>query len=333
MKYIKLIPCAYLIVFLVLQGCGKGTVKVGLLMDDYKQERWERDRDILIKKVEELGGKILIESALGDDALQFTQAEELLKKGVDILIVVPANKTTASKIVEAAHKKGVEVISYDRLIKNCDLDFYVSFDNVEVGRLQAEYLTTVRPTGNYAIIGGATYDNNSFLLRLGQMSVIQPYVERGDIKIVYDQFVDVWHKDEGYKHMNYCLESCNNKVEAVIAANDALAEGAIKALDEHGLAGKVLVSGQDAELEACQRIVGGTQTMTVYKPIEAIATTAAKVAFNLARNEPITEAHLSVNNGEKLVPAILLPPMVVNKETIKLTVVADGYLKEQRIFE
>ena len=132
--------------------------------------------------------------------------------------------------------------------------------------------------------------------------------------------------------MKNCLKQCNNKIDAVLAADDALAGEVIKALEEQELAGKVLVSGQDADLDACQRIVSGTQTMTVYKPIEAIASTAAIISMKLARDEPIPDIIHTVNNGKKMVPSILLESMVVNKETIKLTVVADGYLKEHKIF-
>jgi D-xylose transport system substrate-binding protein len=330
LQYLLIIVC----IGLIIQGCGTNTVKVGFLMDDLKQERWEKDRDLFVQKVEELGGKVLLKVAEGDQEKQYEQAKELMREGIDVLVIVPVNMTSAANIVVTAHRAGIKVLSYDRLINNCNLDYYVSFDNVEVGRLQAEYLTTVKPQGNFAIIGGATSDNNSFLIRLGQLSVIQPLVERGDINIVYDQFVNEWDREEGYKHMRTCLDKAGSEIDAVLAANDALASGVIRALEENGLEGKVLVSGQDAELNAIQRIVSGTQTMTVYKPIEAIATTAAKIAVKLAKdNEPDTDIRLTVNNGKKLVPAVLLPSMVVNKETIKLTVVADGYLKEQKIFE
>jgi D-xylose ABC transporter substrate-binding protein len=316
----------------IFNSCAEKKVKIGLLMDNYVQDRWERDRDYFIQKAEELGAEVLVEVADGDPLKQYEQAQKLLNEQVDVLVIVPADLNEAAKIIPLAHRYQVSVLSYDRLIKDCNLDFYISFDNVEVGGLQADYLTKICPEGNYAIIGGAKTDNNSFLLKIGQMNVLEPLIEKGDIKIVYDQFVDKWTEENGYMHMKECL-GINRNIDAVLVANDGLANGVAKALEEYDLIGKVHFSGQDAELSACQRIIAGSQTMTVYKPIEAIAYKAADIAVRLAHDDTFENLHMSVNNGKKMVPAMLLPAMVVNRETIKLTVVADGYLKENRIFE
>ena len=317
---------------ILFNSCGNKKVKIGLLMDNFEQERWEKDRDFFMKRAGDLGSTILVEVADGDASKQLEQAHKLLDERVDVLVIVPSDLNEAAKIVHLAHRYGVRVLSYDRLIKDCKLDFYISFDNVEVGTLQAEYLTKICPVGNYAIIGGARTDNNAFLLKIGQMNVLDPLIEKGDIKIVYDQFVDKWSEENGYTHMNECLKK-NKKVDAVLVANDGLATGVARALEEHQLLGKVYISGQDAELSACQRIIAGTQAMTVYKPIEAIAYKAAEIAVRLANDDKFEDLHMSVNNGKIMVPALLLPPMVVSRETIKLTVVADGYLKENKIFE
>ena len=201
---------------------------------------------------------------------------------------------------------------------------------MHVGELQAQYLSVACPEGNYAVLGGSTSDNNSFLLRLGQLNVLQPLIDRGDINIVYDNYANSWTKEEGYRLMKECLMK-NKKINAVLAANDRLAGGALKALEEFGLDKDVCIAGMDADLEACQRIVAGTQSMTVYKPIEAIAVKAAEVAIQIAQEDRAPNMNLSVNNGFKQVPAVLLPAMIVSKETINLTVVADGYLKENNI--
>lgn len=317
---------------LVFNGCSDKKVKIGLLMDSYEQERWERDRDYFIKHATELGAEVMVEVSEGSAAKQFDQAEKLLREKADILVIVPVDLNKTASIVALAHRYNAKVLSYDRLIKDCDLDFYISFDNIEVGALQAEYLAKVCPEGNYAVIGGAVTDNNAALIKLGQMEVLEPLIEKGDIKIVYDQFSEKWSEDNGYYHMIECLKK-HSDIDAVLAANDALANGAAKALEEKSLLGKVYLTGQDAELEACQRIIAGTQSMTVYKPIEAIAYKAAEIAVKLATESTFDEVHLAVNNGKKMVPSLLLPAMVVNKETLKLTVVADGYLKENKIFE
>ena len=333
MKRIFLLFTVVLIPSLFLfDSCSEKKVKIGLLMDNFEQERWERDKDFFIQHAGELGAKVMVEVADGNPAKQFDQAEKLLNQKVDVLVIVPVDLNEAANIVLLAHRYGVKVLSYDRLIKNCNLDFYISFDNVEVGKLQAEYLTKVCPTGNYAIIGGAITDNNATLIKLGQISVLEPLVEKGDIKIVYDKFVDKWTEENGYNSMNECLKK-NKTVNAVLVANDGLADGVARSLEEHNLLGKVHFSGEDAETKACQRIIAGTQSMTVYKPIEAIAYKAAEISIRLARDDNFKEIHLSVNNGKKMVPSLLLPSMVVNRETIKLTVVADGYLKENKIYQ
>jgi D-xylose transport system substrate-binding protein len=331
MKSKTCLLCTAILAAVLFTGCEK-KVTIGLLMDNFETERWQRDKDLFISHVNEMGGEVLTEVAKGDAALQYDQAKKLLDEGIDALVIVAVDQNDAARIVKLAHNYDVKVLSYDRLIKNCNLDLYISFDNVEVGTLQAEYLTKVCPQGNYALIGGAVIDNNSFLLKIGQMNVLQPIVERGDIRIVYDQFASRWSEDEGYRLMKECLEK-NQRIDAVIAGNDNLAGGVLRAIQEKKISHTIYIAGQDAELLACQRIVAGTQTMTVYKPIEAIASKAADFAMELASGEEIKSLNLSVNNGKRMVPAVLLPAMIVNKETIKLTVVADGYLKENKIYE
>jgi len=159
----KLLPIIT-VLFFVFGACApteKKDVKVGLLFDAFDLERWESDRDYIVERVEEQGGTVEVKVASNDAREQAAQANELLNAGVDVLVVIPVDQFAAAEIVEAAHQHNVKVISYDRLIKNCALDYYVSTDNVEIGSLQASYLTTIRPTGNYALIGGAMNDNNS----------------------------------------------------------------------------------------------------------------------------------------------------------------------------
>ena len=323
----------YLLVFsltILLVGCNKPT-RVGFLMDESIGGRWAKDKQMFIEHVENLGGEVVFRAAEGDIPKQFELAKEILEEDIDILVLIPSDQFEAAKIVLEAHKNGIPVMSYDRLVKNCNLDFYVSFDHVNVGELQAQYITTSCPTGNYAILGGAITDNNSFFLRLGQLNVLQPFVDRGDIKIVFDNYVDAWKEEEGYRLMKDCLKK-NKDIDAVIAANDRLAGGAIKALEEEeGMDHKVFIAGMDADLEACQRVFAGTQTMTVYKPIEAIAVKAAEIAMQIIEENKIPQVNLSVYNGNKQIPSLLLPAMVVNHETIDLTVIADGYLEANNI--
>src|SRR5215470_19681066 len=170
---------------------GAKKVKIGLSMDTLKEERWQKDRDMFVKRAEELGAEVVVQSADGNDETQVKQAESLLTQGVDVLVVIPHNAEVCGTIVDAAKKQNVPVISYDRLIKNSVPDLYISFDNEKVGELQAKYLFDRAPKGNYILIGGAPTDNNAKLLRQGQLNILQPSIDKGDIKIVADQ----WAKD------------------------------------------------------------------------------------------------------------------------------------------
>lgn len=332
MKYlVKILLLAIFSLFL-FAGCSKDEpVKVGLLLHALDKERWENDRDYFVEKVNELGGTVEVRVADNNSDMQLEQANKLLSEGTDVLVVVPVDQFAAAQIVVNAHEQDVSVISYDRLIKNCNLDYYVSTDNVEIGKLQADYLTTIKPTGRYALIGGAISDNNSQFLYLGQMNVLQPLVEKGDINIVYNAFTDHWGEDEGYEHTKKLLEESND-VDAIIAGNDAIALGVTKALKEAGKEGEVLVAGMDADLNNLHEIVAGNQTCTVYKPYEKLAATAAELAMTLGRTGECERSFQTVSNGVRLVPAVLHEAMVVNKENLKLTVISEGYQTEEEIY-
>jgi D-xylose transport system substrate-binding protein len=326
-----------LVLVLLLTGCAKSggahKIKIGLSLDTLKEERWQHDRDLFVAHATELGAEVLVQAANNDETLQNSQAENLLTEGVDVLVVVPHNGKTAATIVDAAHKAGVPVIAYDRLINDSDLDLYISFDNVKVGEMQADYLVKHQPKGNYVLIGGAPTDHNAVMFRQGQMNVLKPLVDKGDIKIVADQWANDWLPVEALKITENALTKNNNQIDAVVVSNDGMAGGVVQALNEQNLAGKVLVSGQDADLAACQRIVAGTQSMTVYKPIKKLAEKAVELAIALAQKQPVTDKTTMVNNGKKDVSSVLLEPIEVDKDNLDNTVIADGFQKKEDVYK
>src|SRR5215468_6160464 len=251
----------------------KGPVRIGFSMDTLKEERWQRDKALVEQRCKEVGAQCEILVANGNDATQINQAESFLTKGVDVLIVAPHNGQIAASIVEAAHKQGVPVISYDRLIRNSEVDLYVSHQVVKIGQMQARYALDHAPKGNYVLIGGSETDNNALLLIEGQMQVLKPAVDSGQIKIVAQQYAREWLASEALRITEDALTKNNNDIQAIVASNDGTAGGAVSALPPQ-LVGKVLVTGQDAQLDAVQRIVEGKQTMTVYKPIRPLAYSA-----------------------------------------------------------
>ncbi|HLL15731.1 MAG TPA: substrate-binding domain-containing protein [Pyrinomonadaceae bacterium] len=304
---------------------------IGFLMDTLKEERWQRDKDLVEKRAQEVGAQLSVQVANGDDNLQIKQAENLLSQKVDVLIVAPHNGEIAATIVEMAHREGVPVISYDRLIKNSDVDLYVSHQVVKIGEMQARYLLERQPKGNYVVVQGSATDNNARLLHDGQMNVLKPAVERGDIKIVVDQPAREWLASAALDIVENALTQVNNDVVAVVASNDGTARGAIQALEGQRLAGKVLVSGQDADLASLQLIVEGKQTMTIYKPIQPLAYGAVDAALKLARGQSV-ETNDTVDNGRKKVPSMLYEPIAVDKNNIGI-IVKDGYQTLEKICE
>lgn len=307
-------------------------IKIGFSMDTLLEERWLKDRDLFREACEALGAEVEIIAANGDDAKQITQAEQLISEGVDILVVIPHNADATAAIVKKAHSAGIKVLAYDRLIKNTDVDLYVSFDNEAVGELQAKAITQLVPKGKFVYIGGADTDNNAHLFKQGVFNVLQPSIDRGDITVVYDQWTKDWTPVNALANMKDALEANDNQIDAVIAANDATAGGVVQALEGQGLAGKLPVAGQDAELAAAQRIVEGTQTMTVYKPIKLLADKAAELAVKLAKGED-TGADRTVNNGRIEVPSVLLQPIAVDKSNIDETIIADGFHSREDVYK
>src|ERR1043166_7393542 len=310
---------------------GTGPVRIGFSMDTLKEERWQRDKALVEQRCKEVGAECEVQVANGDDAVQTKQCDNLLTKGVDVLIVAPHNGQIAASIVEAAHRQNVPVISYDRLIRNADVDLYVSHQVVKIGQMQAQYALDHVAKGNYVLIGGSPTDNNALLLRDGQMNVLKPAIDRGDIKVISDQFAKEWKAEEALRITEDALTRTNNNIQAIVASNDGTAGGAISALPPQ-LVGKVLVTGQDASLDAVQRVVEGKQTMTIYKPIQPLAFSAVDSAIKLANGEKL-DAKDKINNGKIDVPAMLFEPMVLDKSNVMQTVIKDGYQKMEDVYK
>ena len=285
-------------------------VKIGFSMDTLKEERWQRDKDLVEKRCKEIGAELNVQVANGSDSEQIKQAENMLTQGVDVLIVAPHNGEIAASIVEAAHKQGVPVISYDRLIKNADVDLYISHQVVKMGEMQAKYLLdhVNKKPANFVIVGGSPTDNNALLLHVGQMNVLQPAVDRGDVKIVADEYAKEWQASAALNIVENALTRTNNQVDAVVASNDGTARGAVQALEGQHLAGKVLVSGQDADLASLKLIVEGKQTMTIYKPIQPLAYGAVDAAVKLARGETVATTE-TIDNGSSSMAGTFLKPL------------------------
>ncbi len=310
------------------------TFRIGLSLDTYKELRWAHDRDLIAARAKSLGGAVTTLVADSDDKTQVAQIENLIAQKVDVLIIVPHDANAVAPTIAEAHKAGIKVIAYDRLILDSDLDAYVTFDSTLIGKYQAQYvmkaISSSIKTPNVALVGGSDTDNNAVLVHQGVMGVLNPLVTSGKARIVYDQYTPDWSADAAFTSIDNFLTK-GGKLDAVIAANDGTAGGVIKALKAHGLDGKVPVSGGDAELPAVQRLVSGTQTVTVYTPFSEEAYKAVDLAYQYVKHQTPTTNGLT-NNGQKDVPSFLLDSTPVTKDNIKQTVIKDGFYTSNEVY-
>ncbi len=309
----------------------KDEVVIGLSLDTLKEARWQKDRDMFVAQAEKLGAKVLVQSANSDDTAQIKDIQSLITNGVKCLVIVPHDGAAMAKGVEMANKAGIPVISYDRLITGADITYYLSFDNIKVGEKQAQFLVdAIGGKGKIVRMYGAPTDNNAKMFKQGQDNVLQPLIDKGDIEVVHEDWATDWDPSNAKKIMNAALTKTKDFV-GVLCSNDGTAGGAIQALKEAGLEGKVVVTGQDADEVACQRIVNGTQSMTVYKPISKLARKAAILAVKLAKHKPVSATGI-INNGFKDVPTIYLPVITVTKDNMDKTVIKDKFHTKEAIY-
>ena len=303
--------------------------RIGLLMDNYVVDRWYLDQKLFTERINAMGGECVVEVPYGDPDEQVRLGQKLIDSGVDALVIVASDSRKAAAIVDAANKKKIPVISYDRLILSKGLAFYISYNNTRVGNLQAEYVLKKVPRGKYLLINGPPTDYNAVLFRKGQMEVLQPHIDAGEIEIVGDIVLNEWSEIEALMRIDELFATKDLRPDAIIAANDALATGTLQAIPSD-LLGHVIVTGQDAELMAIRNIISAVQTMTVYKPIRDLEYRAAEIAMDFARGKkPKKATRLKTEDLE--VDAILLNPIVVDKQNYKTTVVQDGHVSMSEV--
>ncbi len=305
--------------------------KIGFSMATVKEERWQRDRDAFEAHCKKINVECVITVADNSADRQANDFENLLTQGVDVLVIAPQNATQAASLVDRAKAQNVPVISYDRLIDSDKIDLYISHQVPVIGRKIAEYALEHAPQGNYVMVYGAGTDNNALIMKDEQLKVLQPAIDSGKIKIVADQFITDWRPEEALKMAENALTQNNDNIQAFVVSNDGMAGGVVSALEKRGLAGKILVTGQDAQLDALQRIAEGKQSMTVYKAIVPLASGAVDAAVKLAKKEKLDTTPFKNVNGKE-VPAILLEVVTVDKNNLMDTVIKDGFAKYEDVY-
>ena len=320
------------VLFFFISCQTKQELRIGFLMGTSNSSRWEKDMSIFESKVKELNGEVIIRNSGGNEDEQFRQATELISMGVDVLVIVASNVNTAAAIVREAHKKNIKVIAYDRLIKNCDLDYFVGFDNTYAGKLQAQYALAKKPKGNYVIISGDKSDMNALNIEEGQMTELENKLKSGDIKLIYKVFTEGWSPDDARHEVERVIKMYGLNIDAILTANDGTASGARLALEKYHLTGDIIITGLDAEINACRRIVRNEQSMTVYSPIKNLAQTTAILAMDIAGQKNPDFEFTIMDNGRIKVPAIVLKAITVDAENIESTIIKDGVYAREEIY-
>ncbi len=301
-------------------------IQIGLSFDSFVIERWQRDRDAFVARARELGAEVNVQNANGDVEEQIAQIEYLIEKDMDVIVIVAVDSQRLADTVKRAKREGIRVIAYDRLIRDAGVDLYISFDNERIGEMMGESIAANTPAGGKVfMMCGSPEDNNVSLVEKGFHSV----VDRTDLEIVETAYADNWLAEIGFTTIGDYLDG-GGELDAVMCGNDDIASQVIRALSERRLAGEVCVVGQDADLGGCQRIVEGTQTMTVYKSIEKLAMRAAENAVALARDGEIKTGG-TYFDGTQEVPYIGLEPIAVTASNMQV-IIDDGYHLEEDIY-
>jgi D-xylose transport system substrate-binding protein len=326
------LAAAALSLSLVAIAEAKGKI-IGVSWSNFQEERWKTDEAAMKAAIAAAGDKYISADAQSSAQKQLTDVESLIAQGANALIVLAQDSSAVAPAVQKAVDEGIPVVGYDRLIENPSA-FYLTFDNKEVGRMQARGVLAVKPQGNFAFIKGSSTDPNADFLFAGQMEVLKDAIGAGKIKNVGEAYTDGWLPANAQKNMEQILTKNNNKVDAVVASNDGTAGGAIAALAAQGMAGSVPVSGQDGDHAALNRIALGTQTVSVWKDARELGKKAAEIAALLADGKKMSEVPgvMKFGGGPKHVEmnALLLKPVPITKDNLNVVIDA-GWIKKDEV--
>lgn len=304
-------------------------LQIGMSFDTFVLERWIRDRDVFVSTASDLGAEVNVQNANGDADEQASQIEYLIDKGMDVLVIVAVDGTSNAleSAIKRAQSKGIKVLAYDRIIQNANVDLYASFDNEEVGTLMAEsVLSQIPEDGKIAALYGSPADYNVVLVEQG----IKKNLDGKNAQLVYENYADNWKAEYAYDQMNECIDTIG-KVDAVICGNDGLAAMAFKSLSEHRMADDVCLVGQDADIDACQRIVEGNQYMTVYKSIDQLAKQSAQYAVMMAKGED-PDLDETFHDGTYDVPYLKLEPVAVTAENMDKEIISSRFHLKNEVY-
>ena len=302
---------------------------VGVSWSNFREERWKTDEAAIVAAIEAAGGTYVSADAQTSPTKQLADIESLITQGVDALIILAQDSAAIGPALDAAADAGIPVVGYDRMIDD-PRAFYLTFDNVEVGRMQAAAVLAVMPEGNYVMIKGSPVDPNADFLRGGQQEVLQAAIDSGAITIVAEAYTDDWQPANAQRNMEQILTQFDNDVDAVVASNDGTAGGVVAALTAQGLAG-IPVSGQDGDMAALNRVAMGTQTVSVWKDSRALGRAAGEIAMALASGTAMADvagAAMFASPGGNELTSILLAPQPITQDNLNLVLDAGWIAKD-----
>jgi D-xylose transport system substrate-binding protein len=312
-------------------GTARAQTVVGVSWSNFQEERWKRDEAAMKAAIEKGGGKYISADAQGSNEKQLSDIENLITRGAKVLIVLAWDADAVLPAVKKARAERIPVIAYDRLIQDKDV-FYITFDNVEVGRMQARAVFAKKPAGNYAFIKGSPTDPNADFLRKGQEEVVGAAIKAGKIKVVGEQYTEGWSPEVAQRNMEQILTKANNKVDAVVASNDGTAGGVVAALRAQNLVG-IPVSGQDGDVAALNRVSRGEQTVSVWKDARKLGEAAGMVATQLGKGKKAKDiaGTTTFAGGTKKIAqtSMLLKPVPITQDNLDLVVKASWVTKAQ----
>lgn len=326
---IKSILCLFFILS-TLSPLMAARPKVGFVLATLQEERYQKDQKYFKEEADRLGFDPIFVSADNNEQTQAAKVENLLSSGVQALVIQPVNSKAASTLVKRAHEDKVPVIAYDRLINDAPVDVYVTMDSFKVGVLQAEAaLKSTNGKGNYIILMGQAGHSVADEITRGVMSVL---VKNPEIKVVVKKSHDSWSPELAMQTVENALTANKNNIQAVLANNSGMAKGAVQALAEQGLAGKVFVAGADADLAAIRDIVNGRQQFEVLKDISALAKRAAQVAYDLTQGKKPTDATI-IKSGKFNVSMVATPVYPIDKSNIDEKIIKAGFHPRDSIYK
>ncbi|WP_185969069.1 substrate-binding domain-containing protein [Carboxylicivirga sp. M1479] len=307
------------IVLIIFNACQSDeAIKLGFLYSTSNTERYVKEAGFFKEYVENNGAQVLVEHGEGDEAIQYQKAIAMFDEGIDGLALIAVNANTAAAIVREGKERGVKVIAHNRLVTNCDLDFFVSGDNTAIGKMMVDEIIKAKPSGTAVILGGDKYDRNAVGMGIAINEYLKPHIQSGNIEVLYETYIEDWSIDNAAFELDQVISNTGEVPDIIFAGYDGMAQGCIQVLEKHGVEKPVYITGQDATLEGVRNIVAGKQQMTAYHPSKETAYKSAEVLMMLVNNDSGLKSMHSgfVNNGQKDVPNVRVSSIAITKDNI-----------------